>query len=112
MEVRVDNPQLRLKPGMFARISGVYDRMNHVLSLNLDRRWRRRLAARGWLERSFTWLPVLAAFVLALAVGLVAAARLGAGITEPVRRLVAGHVAEHAGQWRFPVRVQLREQAF
>lgn len=31
---------------MFARISGVYDFMNHFLSLNQDRRWRRRLAAR------------------------------------------------------------------
>jgi demethylmenaquinone methyltransferase / 2-methoxy-6-polyprenyl-1,4-benzoquinol methylase len=32
--------------GMFARISGIYDRMNHLLSLNLDRRWRRRAADR------------------------------------------------------------------
>jgi demethylmenaquinone methyltransferase/2-methoxy-6-polyprenyl-1,4-benzoquinol methylase len=31
---------------MFARISGVYDFMNHFLSLNQDRRWRRNVAAR------------------------------------------------------------------
>lgn len=31
---------------MFARIAGAYDFMNHLLSLNLDRRWRRRLVAR------------------------------------------------------------------
>lgn len=31
--------------GMFTRISGVYDRMNHLLSMNLDHRWRRRVAA-------------------------------------------------------------------
>ena len=31
---------------MFARISGVYDRMNHLLSLNRDQAWRRNLVAR------------------------------------------------------------------
>ena len=34
------------------------------------------------VSRSFTWLPILVAFVLALGGGLVAATRLGAGITE------------------------------
>lgn len=31
---------------MFARISGVYDFMNHFLSLNQDQKWRDRVAAR------------------------------------------------------------------
>lgn len=31
---------------MFARIAGAYDFMNHLMSLNLDRHWRRRLVAR------------------------------------------------------------------
>ncbi len=64
--------------------------------------------ARGWLERSFTWLPVLAAFALALVVGLVAATRLGAGITEPVNRLVAGTEEVTAGRWDVQVPVARR----
>jgi len=45
---RVQDPEAHARAvrGMFARISGVYDRMNHLASINLDRQWRRRLAAR------------------------------------------------------------------
>jgi len=66
--------------------------------------------ARGWLERSYTWLPVLAAFLLALLVGLVAATRLGAGITEPVRRLVAGTREVAAGRWNLQVPVARHDE--
>ncbi len=38
--------------GMFSRIAGVYDFMNHFLSLNRDKAWRRRLVAN--LDRD-TW---------------------------------------------------------
>jgi ubiquinone/menaquinone biosynthesis methyltransferase len=45
---RVEDPEAHARAvrHMFTRISGVYDRMNHLLSLNLDHRWRRQLAAR------------------------------------------------------------------
>jgi len=33
--------------GIFARIAGHYDLLNHLLSFNLDRRWRARLVARA-----------------------------------------------------------------
>lgn len=35
---------------MFDRISGVYDRMNRVMTAGLDRRWRERAAERARLE--------------------------------------------------------------
>ncbi len=45
---RVRDPEAHARSvrAMFARIAGAYDFMNHLLSLNLDRRWRRRLVAR------------------------------------------------------------------
>ncbi len=66
--------------------------------------------ARGWLERSFTWLPILVAFVLALGGGLVAATRLGSGITEPVNRLVAGTEEVAAGRWHVQVPVERHDE--
>jgi nitrogen fixation/metabolism regulation signal transduction histidine kinase len=50
------------------------------------------------LVRSY-WLIFLALFVLALGVGLVAASRVGRGITGPVARLLAGTDAVAAGRW-------------
>ncbi len=44
--VRDPSAHARTVRAMFARIAGVYDFMNHLLSLDLDRRWRRRLVAR------------------------------------------------------------------
>ncbi len=44
--VRDPETHARSVRAMFARIAGAYDFMNHLLSLNLDRRWRRRLVAR------------------------------------------------------------------
>ena len=44
--VRDPGAHARSVRAMFARIAGAYDFMNHLLSLNLDRRWRRRLVAR------------------------------------------------------------------
>jgi demethylmenaquinone methyltransferase/2-methoxy-6-polyprenyl-1,4-benzoquinol methylase len=35
---------------MFDRIAGVYDRMNHVMTVGLDRRWRERAVERAALE--------------------------------------------------------------
>ncbi len=35
---------------MFDRIAGVYDRMNHVMTAGLDRRWRERAADRAELD--------------------------------------------------------------
>jgi nitrogen fixation/metabolism regulation signal transduction histidine kinase len=52
----------------------------------------------GQLERMY-WIPFLAIFLLALAVGLGAAWRLGQGITEPVSRLVSGTEAVADGRW-------------
>src|SRR3954447_13900610 len=37
---------------IFSEIAPRYDLLNHVLSLNIDRRWRRRaIAALGWTDR-------------------------------------------------------------
>ena len=42
--------------GLFDRIAGSYDKLNHLLSLGIDRRWRRR--AVGMLKYSGSVLDV------------------------------------------------------
>ena len=59
---------------MFDRIAGVYDRMNHVMTAGLDRRWRERAVERAALEPGGEALDVCCgtgdlAFELARAVG-------------------------------------------
>jgi demethylmenaquinone methyltransferase/2-methoxy-6-polyprenyl-1,4-benzoquinol methylase len=60
--------------GMFDRIAGVYDRMNHVMTAGLDRRWRERAADRAQLKPGDSALDVCCgtgdlAFELARRVG-------------------------------------------
>ena len=59
---------------------------------------------RSRLERMY-WLPFLGVFLVALLVGLVAAMRLGAGITEPVNRLLDGTEDVSSGRWDVQVPV-------
>ena len=61
------------------------------------------------LERMY-WLPFLGVFLVALVVGLVAATRLGAGITEPVSRLLDGTTEVSAGRWDVQVPVARRDE--
>ncbi|MEO8091171.1 MAG: bifunctional demethylmenaquinone methyltransferase/2-methoxy-6-polyprenyl-1,4-benzoquinol methylase UbiE [bacterium] len=43
---------------MFDRIAGVYDRMNHVMTAGLDRRWRERAVERAGLSEGASALDV------------------------------------------------------
>ena len=55
----VDKSAVRVRE-MFRQIAPNYDRMNHVLSLNLDRYWRKRtVAAFPWDESELSELPFL-----------------------------------------------------
>jgi len=61
------------------------------------------------LERIY-WLPFLGIFLLALAVGVAAATRLGRGITDPVSRLVGGTEQVAAGRWDVQLPVARRDE--
>jgi demethylmenaquinone methyltransferase/2-methoxy-6-polyprenyl-1,4-benzoquinol methylase len=84
---------------IFSEIAPRYDLLNHVLSLNIDRRWRRAAIARLGIDRnpSGTYLDLCAGTLdvsLALSTttgfkGLV----IGADFAEPMLRAGAGKVA-------------------
>jgi demethylmenaquinone methyltransferase/2-methoxy-6-polyprenyl-1,4-benzoquinol methylase len=81
---------------IFSEIAPRYDLLNHVLSLNVDRRWRRRaLAALGWTRRPDATYLDLCAGTLDVGAMLVrtpgfAGTVLGADFAEPMLRAGAG----------------------
>ncbi len=44
-EISVQNTKVHIAP-LFDRIAGTYDRFNHLLSLNIDKRWRKKAVRR------------------------------------------------------------------
>lgn len=102
-------PQVR---AMFDRISGVYDRMNGVMTAGLHHQWRRRAADLARLTPGARALDVATgtgdlAFELARRVvprGVVVGADFSEGMLELARAKAAGAAAQAAG-------VQLRFEA-
>jgi len=79
---------------MFAAIAPRYDFLNHLLSLNLDRRWRRAAVRRlGWESRPDGLYLDLCAGTLDLAATLARESRfrgsvIGADFVLPIRTAV------------------------
>ena len=89
---------------MFDRISGVYDRMNRVMTAGLDRTWRRRAADRAELEPGQIALDLCCgtgdlAFELADRVGP-AGEVIGADFSNPMLNLARAKTGSR-GQVRF-----------
>src|SRR2546423_5685084 len=85
---------------MFSSIAPRYDLLNHLLSLTIDRRWRRRaIAALGWQEAPDGTYLDLCAGTLDVAAAL---ARpngfrgqvIGAAFAEPMLRAGCGKISE------------------
>jgi len=83
---------------MFDRIAGVYDRMNHVMTVGLDRRWRERAADRAELRPGDSALDVCCgtgdlAFELASRVGTTGRV-VGCDFSERMLELARGKEEE------------------
>lgn len=91
---------------MFDRISGVYDRMNRVMTAGLDQSWRERAADRARLETGQKALDLCCgtgdlALALAERVGPEGEV-IGADFSEPMLELATGKAnARGVGQARF-----------
>jgi len=86
---------------MFDRIAGVYDRMNHVMTAGLDRRWRERAVERAELEHGDSALDVCCgtgdlAFELARAVGA-SGSVTGCDFSEAMLEIAREKEADRAG---------------
>jgi demethylmenaquinone methyltransferase/2-methoxy-6-polyprenyl-1,4-benzoquinol methylase len=87
--------------GMFSAIAPRYDLLNHLLSFNIDRRWRRRaIAALGWEAAPDGTYLDLCAGTLDVAANLAKVPGfrgrvVGADFAEPMLRAGRGKVSSH-----------------
>lgn len=89
---------------MFSGIAGRYDLLNHVLSLNIDKRWRRRVRAElsGILEHPDATVLDVACGTGDLAVELARGSRAAVIGTDFCRPMLAVARAKNVGQIAIP----------
>ncbi|MCO5314556.1 MAG: bifunctional demethylmenaquinone methyltransferase/2-methoxy-6-polyprenyl-1,4-benzoquinol methylase UbiE [Solirubrobacterales bacterium] len=106
---------------MFDRISGVYDRMNRVMTAGLDQKWRRRAAERARLEPGMKALDLCCGTGdLSLALGERVGAEgavTGADFSRPMLELAeqkaaAAGLAQIDFQWADALDLPFKDESF